>query len=300
MEQEPAQAEPAAAADSPPPGRRPRPVSNLRRRLLIAGVVIPNLLLVAVFFSPVWERVVCFLGGPCAEVVSALIVSQGPLVAFWAAFGRGRPLWRSLAVVFGVMANAWYQQHRGTDFIQDFGQDFAVLLLGTIWGFLMLARLLGLGLVRTADARCTLRPLQFSIADMLLWTTALAVVLGLLRWLALDWDWLLGLAIDWGVWGILFPVAVVALAAMFFALGRGRTLLRAVLLPLSIVAGVGMLAVPALLRGQPYGHLDLWNDAELVVFPAAWLVGSLWLLRLAGYRLAWQWRFRRRMKRDEG
>ncbi len=298
MAEEPAQAEPAAAADSPLPGRRPRPISNLRRRLLIAAAVIPNLTVLAVFFSPVFRYIFSFLvRSPFIGLAAvALIFSQGALVAFWVVFGSGRPLWRSLAVVLGVVANTWVQQHRQSDFIQYLAQHRAIPLLCAVWGFLVVARVLGLGLVRTPDARRTLQPLQFSIADMLLWTTALAVVLGLLRWLALDWHRVLGDMDRRGEWAFFVALALVAMAATFLALGRGRPLLRVLLLPLSLVACVGVMEAVCFIAGQPFSSPRLSSDACGVSLMAGWLVGSLWMLRLAGYRLAWPWRFRRESK----
>jgi hypothetical protein len=292
MDQQPTYAEPAATAESLPPGRRP--VSKLRRRLLVGSVVLVNLTFVVVLFSGLLRRIVPTLAPPFRDFLAALLqgfpVSQGALVAFWAALGGGRTLWRSLAVVLGAIAAVWWMNR--ADPYPDLGET--IELLAPTWGLLLVARLLGLGLVPSPNALRTLQPLQFTIADMLLWTTAVAVVSGLLRWLALDWGFLFMEAVEWYNWAGFSFVGLVAMATMFLALGRGRPLLRILLLPLSLAACMGMIEViHIIIHGETRPAPDLGFVAIIVASMAGWLVGSLWLIRLAGYRLAWQWRFKR-------
>ncbi len=283
-------AETAATAQSPPPGCRP--VSKLRRRLLVGSVVVVNLaFMVVLFYPPVGKDVLVALRPLFGRFLRVFLVgfflSQGALAALWAALGGSRALWRDLAVVLGVIAAVWWTCRTGT----YFRAYDAIELLCSVWGFLLVARLLGLGLVSTPDAPRTLRPLQFTIADMLLWTTAVAVISGLLRWLALDWSWL---PMDWYVWMGISVLGLVAIAAMFLALGRGCPLLRVLLLPLSVVACAGSMEVLCFInQGQPLSTPELENVAIIPASMALWLAGSLWLIRLAGYRLAWQWRFGR-------
>ena len=78
--------------------------------------------------------------------------------------------------------------------------------------------------------------------------------------------------------------AFVALAAIWVALGRRWFAPRAILLVLAV--GAGAIAVEAAfcaLTGAP--SFDVLSD---FLFHALWLVGSLWLVRVAGYRLVWR------------
>ena len=286
-------AERAAIAASFPPGRRP--VSKLRRRLLVGAVVVVNLAFVVVLFSPLLEyanRVSRWLAGDSGTGIElGILYSQSALVAFWAAFGGGRTLWRSLALVLGAIAAMWWIDHWDSADVRDF---MPLVLLGPTWGLLLVARLLGLGLVRAPMRLRSLQPLQFSIADMLLWTTVVAVVSGLLRWLALDWSIISREMVGWDAWTVFFLWNVVAMAAMFLPLGRGRVILRILLLLLSLGAYLGMMEI---FNGPGWGwgcFARLFEDEPIPIAPmAGWLIGSLWLIRLAGYRLAWQWRFGR-------
>ncbi|MGO8690866.1 MAG: hypothetical protein ACLQLG_14685 [Thermoguttaceae bacterium] len=301
MDQELANAAPAPIAAPSPPGRRP--VSKLRRRLLVGAVVVLNLTFVLVLCSPLLEyanhssfRLFGFFG---TGIELGFLYSQSALVAFWAAFGGGRTLWRSLAVVLAVIAALWLIGKPGFELnwgiLSDLRCYTPIVLLGPVWALLLIARLLGLGLVSTPDAPRTLQPLQFSIADMLLWTTVVAVVSGLLRWLALDWSVISREMVGWDAWRGFFFWGMVAMAAMFLALGRGHAILRILLLLLSLGAYLGMLEI-IYGSGWDWGcFAGLFGEDPIPIGPmAGWLVGSLWLIRLAGYRLAWQWRFGRR------
>ena len=181
------------------------------------------------------------------------------------------------------------------DVFNDIRWYTPIVLLGPVWAFLLIARLLGLGLVSAPDAPRTLQPLQFSIADMLLWTTAVAVVSGLLRWLALNWRVISREMVGWEAWMGFFFWGMVAMAAMFLALGRGHAILRILLLLLSFGVCLGVMGIFYGTGWDRGCFAWLFEDSPTPLAPMAfWLVGSLWLTRLAGYRLAWQWRFGRR------
>ena len=59
-------------------------------------------------------------------------------------------------------------------------------------------------------------------------------------------------------------------------------------MPLAIGAGAYLLVVTHI------GNSSVWYFAFLLGLMAAWLIGSLFVVRLAGYRLAWRWRFSRK------
>ena len=108
--------------------------------------------------------------------------SQATLVALWVMLGGGRFVWRVLPTVLGVILYLWLFGTADGEWRKIvFGQ------ICTCGVLLLVARLTGLELVQASDLPSDLRPFQFSIWDMLMWTTALAVLLSVLRCLPKDW-----------------------------------------------------------------------------------------------------------------
>lgn len=251
--------------------------SKSRTRLILAGLVIAHVVLNGLalgFMRPLG------LFPPIDYALFMLGPSQATLLALWAVLGGGKFLWRVLPTVLGVILYMWL--FRDADGEWRMFIFWQVCLWGTV---LLLARVTGLRLVRTSSLPPTSRPFQFSIRDMLLWTTALAVVLSLLRCLPTDWypsRHMSGIAI------ILGSFALVAVAALHCSLGRRWPLARIVGVPLAVAVGAYLLVATHI------GYPAFWYFAMLLGLMAAWLVGSLFLVRLAGYCLSW----RRPLPRD--
>ncbi|MGA2501975.1 MAG: hypothetical protein ABSH20_29895 [Tepidisphaeraceae bacterium] len=261
----------------------PDAVGKSRTRYILAGLVIAHILLNGLTLAVMPTSI-----GPCNELsdapMYALIMlgpSQAVLLALWAVLGGGRLLWRVLPAVLGAILYLWWFQRADN--------EWRTVVLGQIciWGpLLFVARLTGLELVRLSTRRTASRPFQYSIMDMLMWTTALAVVLAVLR--ALPKDWLTSLHVrgqDANFAVFFGSLALVAGAALYSSLGKGWLLARVSIVPLATGAGVYWMAetIPVL----------AWYALLLLGSSAAWLVGSLLLVRLAGYSLAWRWRFGR-------
>jgi hypothetical protein len=248
-----------------------------RASRLIAALVVTHVLLHVVALSVELRRPQ-LLGEPRDLILYVLFMlgpSQGTLLALWAVLGGGKFLWRVLPTLLGAVAYLWCFESADGEWL---GTTFVEL---GIWGAILMAgRLTGLELARPADSTGISRPFQFSIRDMLAWTTALAVLLSTLRCLPINWEHcslpstvVIGLSLT-----------LVGGASMFCTLGGGWRLAR--LLPVPSAVGVGAYVLAATLQ-----NFSAWYFALLLGLMSAWLVASLLCLRYAGYRLVWRWRF---------
>ena len=113
-------------------------------------MVLVNLAVRAIQFAPIWEKILQLyrtVDEFLSEFFAGVDFACCALIGLWAALGGGRSLWRSVAVVLGLIAVVWW----------DATFEFEILPLAFIWGFLLLARLLGLGFVSAPHrtfARC--------------------------------------------------------------------------------------------------------------------------------------------------
>jgi len=79
----------------------------------------------------------------------------------------------------------------------------------------------------------------------------------------------------------------VAIATFYCALGGRWLAVRLLAVALSVALGARLFVASGVgSRSDAY-------FAMLLADMAAWLLSTLWLIRLAGYRLDWKWRFRR-------
>src|SRR5262245_32103599 len=132
----------------------------------------------------------------------------------------------------------------------------------------------------------TSRPIQFGVGDMLLWTTALAPLLAVARFVP-------GRTLTEGVLH-----AIVLVVALWAALGEGPAWLRWPLLGLAaFVAGVILASVdwyqlgwcprPAVWSWQHWNYVWRWQWDTLLSFflPSGMLAATLLIYRVLGYRL---------------
>jgi hypothetical protein len=223
----------------------------------------------------------------------SLGMGQVSLVAIWTALG-GRSLpWRVLALALTIMAWARLLAWSLLDAEEVLWWQtlYNLLLAAQSAGVvlpLFVARFARLELTRASDADRTQRTaagpsgLQFSLRYLLSWITVVAVVLGLFQY-AFNYRalWALGAA-DWRELAVhSLGDAALALAAFWVALGARRPVLRAIALPLTTAA---VIAVYNTVLRMP----TFWVFVGLCVVQVVWLVGSLWVFRVAGYRIAWR------------
>ncbi len=230
----------------------------------------------------------------------ALVSAQVGMIAAWTILAT-RPPWQWRLPGFAAVASAlgyfclllsfWSYGER-TWMEALLVQSIAVVILS---GFL---RVRGFCLERcpqseqSPDAAQRVSCLQFSIGDMLLWTTALVPVL----LLAKELDWLKFLHAGWFVVVLGIGFAAVALVGMWAGLGQGSLIVRLAVLGIAAPA-VG--ALLARMTAPPWNMLDLnqwdwqFSMAERIGFTwMAWtslaggfLAATLLIFRARGYRL---------------
>jgi hypothetical protein len=214
--------------------------------------------------------------------VAALLMlgaCQATLLAFWAAFGRGRFIWRVLPTVVGVIAYL-----RCTTWSRGEWKELTIGQLGVMGVLFLVARVVGFELLRCKDPPTASRRFQFTIHDMLSWMTALAVILGALHYMPQRCFPIVSIEHAIVIFGSFLLVAV---ASIVFSLRNGWLLARLLLLPLTIGLSAAWLASHASGR-------SVWYFSLFLGLMSMWIAGSLLVVRYAGYRLIWRWRFSRK------
>ena len=217
--------------------------------------------------------------------------SQGTLVALWTVFGGGKFVWRAASVTLGTflyfcLIHIFWESVFWTSKEEWFGPSVGEMCLCGV--ILLLVRLAGLRLVRYSDPRQACGPFQFSIRDMLIWTTAVAVILSAWKCLPANTFYFLFYFLNRSIPGallIFLGFTLVSVVSIFLALGRRWIVARIVLLPVAVLLA-GMSVSDTTGSGYSLGYY-----AFLFALVAMWIVGSLLVLRFAGYRLAWRSRF---------
>ena len=216
----------------------------------------------------------------------ALMLSQTSLAGIWMGLGRTPSPLRMLGAIGVIIAWGFVFNSRNGPSVEDV---IIVLMIpfATISVCLLLARWRGLHCVDTFDSVSRVesdrRPWQFSISSLLAWTTVLAIILGVFKWLGL-------LAsvphphLRTAEVLILGPgVALVSFAAIWMALGARSPIRRAPALVLAEAISIGAVC----LIESPHS-LDLAIVAWFMTLDAVFLVGSLLVFRMVGYRVRWR------------
>jgi hypothetical protein len=253
-----------------------------RNRGILAGLVCVHVVLHVIVLVLFLNRVMGPPGGPYDFILYPLFMlgpSQGALLAMWIVLGAGKFVWRILPTFVGTIVYLWLFGHADREWIPlMFGN------LGSVFVFLCLSRIAGLSLLRaTADSR-RLGPTQFYIRDLLIWTTALAVVLSISRSLPVGWYRAVSAPMP-NALTIFGCILFVSLTSIFSALGTRWLIARIAMTPLSVWLGA-YLMVAAHVGFPSVAYFSL-----LLGLMAGWIVGSLLLIRLTGYRLTWKWRW---------
>ncbi len=214
----------------------------------------------------------------------SLALSQGSLLAFWAAMsGRRRP-WRFLAMVVVLAVVGTCAEKVAAWNLNTFAGVMFVCLLGTA-PFFFLLRFLGFELTAAPTSSDgedgdKHRAMQFSLRSLMAWTTGLAMLLSVLsvlmrgssRFESDAIEEILIMLITFGSLGLL------SMATARTALGSERTWLRFTVLGIALVV-VGT-ALDIVESHPSRGYMFL-----TVVCSTAWTFGSLWVFRTMGYRL---------------
>ncbi len=267
-----------------------RCLPNWPWRLLVLGwsAVVVDLLLYSVssYAQPHGLLLVC-----------GFYASQIALSVSWAVLGSATWRWR-LPLAALLLAAATYLIFRvPTQQSEGWLSVVFVQTLGTL-GLCSLLRAFGYRIEPVAATTATAAggPLQFSIGHMLIWTTAAAMIVMAAKQVVLssavghDWEGWLQIAIE----GVI--LAVVALAAMWLALGGGRVWLTAlVALVLAGAAGTALWHLEARYFASRMKGV-IWYEWKWIPYAGWWwvawtllagsfLAGMLLAFRATGHRL---------------
>jgi hypothetical protein len=215
-----------------------------------------------------------------------LTESQAGILAIWVGMGGKRSPCRLVGTLLPLMASAWLTREcsilRDDYRLLELAFSLEVFVHQTILSTMLflLARLGGIAVSGDSEADSARIPgkWQYSLRSLLAWTTALAVLLGAL---VSFWHYLSGRFPRLGEYGMVLLAynTPITLAAAWTALGRGWPAVRIIALAL-IVTGITLSPWPF--------RFELWTGYQYFGAPALWTIASLWLVRLAGYRLVWR------------
>ncbi len=284
---------PETLALSRPSGHNP---TMIHARVLIGLLFVATVLV----DSAVWRALLWATqhGKPDVSVLmmtaSSLPFSQVGLVALWTGLGRTAAPWRVLGVVLTAACWSWLVAVLFASDPPPFTRRF--LEFATPWTFFLLleaaaiaaplsvARLIGFSLASAADLECGRRDLerprrfQFSLRSLFAWMTATAIALGAtgytfhLRHFGIVEGSLLQMLM------MAVGNAAMAMAGLWVMLHPEWRWRRVILFGAVVLVAVA-LATPNL----------GWRFAAMLSCPQAiWLLGSLWVVRVAGYRVVWQ------------
>ena len=243
---------------------------------LILSLITIHLVLHAAVLYVITDGPFNNVGASERPIPYALLVvgpSQGALLATWIALGGRHLAWRVFVAVAGTVAYCWCFSRVDRCWLLC-----AIGVFGICGILLLIARLAGLQVVRAEEVADAPRPLRFSIGDILIWTTAVAIVLSLLRFMRDD-------GTDFRISPLeaafLAGFVLVAAGSIIASLGCRWLVARLLAAPIAIGLSTAWLrmSVP---RSSSWGCILVFG------LMAAYTVGSLLVVRWAGYRLAWQ------------
>ncbi len=246
------------------------------------------LLLTTVLIDGVIATIVRGAGPPdfSQSAFLALMFSQTSLAGIWMGLGRTPSPLRMLGAIGVIIAWSFLFNYGNGPSVEDWIIDL-MIPFATISVFLLLARWRGLYCVDAFDpvsrAESDHPPWQFSISNLLAWTTVLAIILGVFKWLGLlasvPHPHLRTVEVV-----ILGPgLVLVAVAALWMALGARPPVRRAPALVLAEAVSLG-----AVFLIEPPPSPDLAFIVWFMILDAVLLVGSLLVFRMVGYRVGWK------------
>ena len=237
--------------------------------------------------------------GVASAVFWALAWSQVSIAAIWAVLG-GSHYARRIPGALLILAGWSVPINWGR-----LGGDFrgavveVSMMFATVGVPLLVVRPIGVQIVRHAEISTgavglsVSQPPQFTIRYLLGLMTALAVVMGIGKWLYLNDLWLRRLDDTCFLW-FCAGQGPVAWAATWAALGNRWSVVRMATLVLASAAAFGALMLSgepvyyvAILtwNGDPTYYGNFWTFFLLFSLEALLLLGSLWVFRVAGYRV---------------
>jgi hypothetical protein len=218
---------------------------------------------------------------------AALLAGQIGLCVVWAFFGDSPWLLRWPAMAFLSACLAWFWSAFNSGYTQEIWNELLVLQVLSLLALCSLLRLFGFRLARVQPAHLTTtgegadrRVLQFNIKHVLIWTTAMAAMLGVARGLDMLNLQTAQQILRGGLGSkmiVAVTSAIVIIVALWVALGQGHWLARySVGVAFALLTGVG---------------LAFWSNYRFAAinsgFPRFW-TSDLWRLR-EFYEVGWWW-----------
>lgn len=248
-----------------------------RIKILIAAQFTGSLFLSVLARSHDW---------PQAPVILhlAILFSNAGLLGLWAAVGQAPHRIRLPAVVAALtgLASTMFIQNRYGPTWEGAMLDFLIIFLpalvvfGTVSGLQFVNR--PLTICQVGESQPVPEDLQFTIKQMLLITTAIAVIVAVAKWLH-SFEITDGFRSDIILLAVLVPCfSIVELATFWAALGLGNPLRRLMLL-LPVAGCVGVIP-PLYLEG-----MSAMDWARLLGLQVAITAASLLIVRTCGWRL---------------
>jgi len=243
---------------------------------------------------------------------AALIAGQMGLCVVWAFFGDTRWTWRWPAMIVAAGGLYFLWLSFGNHWGQQMWTELLILQVMTLSTLCLILRLSGFRLLVLDDeatalesGKSNLRPLQFGIKHVLIWTTALAILLGIAKGMdLLRWQVAQELVRGGLVWKLTVATAsaMVIIVALWAALGRGHWLMRySAVLVFTLSLGSALAtwsgSQAAAIRTTAWtrwsaGGWDLlrwyevgWSWLGWLFLSGGLLAATLIILRVLGYRL---------------
>lgn len=222
-----------------------------------------------------------------AMAPAALMAGQMGLCVVWAFFGDTRWTWRWPAMILATGGLYFLWLNLGTYSLWETWTELLLLQVGTLSLLCGLLRLFGFRLLvlkkeetHALAGDSKRRPLQFGIKHVLIWTTALAILLGIAKGMdLLRWQVAQDLVRSGTPWKLTLATtsAMVIIIALWAALGRGHWALRyGLFLAFTLSIGSG---------------LARWSESRLAAINAAarrgWMRFDWELMQL--YEIGWWW-----------
>ncbi len=250
-----------------------------RTRLILGGLVAVHVVLhfSAWFVDPSLSKF--------GQALHVDAVPQGILLGFWVAMGGRKMLpWRAclaIALPFAVIhGNVWCLEPNLRGWAQ-WEANYLFVPMFLIIVTLLVARVLGLRHVPAAAQRVLDTPIQFSLLEIFSWLTACGIILGIVKCVP---DQLMFTYVPRVQHACFTFLALV----LIWLLLEGRGLfLRSCLC--ALVVGLTSIVVAWAVDWEL-----LWGYLFVFCVYSVWLIPSLLVIRWAGYRLEWQWRFGRK------
>jgi len=207
-----------------------------------------------------------------------LALGQLGLLAAWLVISSTNIVLRVLMVVAGIgLLSIFAEQIDDSPALECSGYFFACTV--TVAVPLLAARMTGMRLVNThhennsATSEFTLRRWQFSLRNMLLWTTSIAIVLGAMRWIDFS------LVNPNNIVPYCVSFACVTYASLWSMLLVQNVFLRlTVLFVMCPFVGVALSVV---------AYDSTWTMAMITGIQGIYIAAGAAVFRLSGYRVMW-------------